>query len=125
MKKNNLALRFSAILLAISLTACAHKSANSLDGLWMLTTVNAVEQKITVRNLGSGFIYLHHPEQHLSGKYEVVGTELSLVEPDNPRTQAVALQLNSKNQMTVTEAPETRLTGIRYRGAVIQRIPIN
>lgn len=125
MTKINLTLCISAIFLAISLTACALKTAQSLDGYWMLKTVNGVEQKITIRKLEPGFIYLHHAEQHLSGRYEILGTELSLVEPDNPRTKATALQLNDNNQMTVTEAPATRLTGVRYRGAVIQRLPIN
>lgn len=114
-----------ALMFSAGLSGCAHNPSQPLSGDWTLETVNGVKQQVTIRVLEQGFLYLHHPDQHLSGKYEVFGNKMTLEEADNLRTQAAAIKINSENELTVTEAPPTRLTGVRYLGASIIRKPLN
>lgn len=115
----------TVLVFAAVLSACAHSVKQPLDGAWTLETVNGVKQEVTIRGLEPGFLYFHHSAQHLSGKYEVYGTKLKLEEADNPRTKTATIEINSDNQLTITDAPSARLTEVRYLGATISRKSLN
>lgn len=110
-----------AVFLGLMLSACAHTPPQSLEGEWVLRTLDGNTYDIRIRQLDDRSYYIYQAEGHLTGDYAKERGELVMQESANPRMSDFVIAINNEDSLRITDAPPARLTGVRYTGADIGR----
>ena len=94
--------------------------AQRFEGEWLLTMPSGHEQKARFEMIGREQLILT-TGGNLSGKYQLKGNQLVIVDPADKRFSNLAWQVKSHERLILTNAPSASRVGSNYVGALLTR----
>ncbi len=94
----------------------------NLSGDWLLTLPAGFEHQVVLTGLGRNQYRLTPPRLNMSGVYELRGSGLHLVEPNDPRMTGFQWKAQDQDSLLLHEEPPAGKTGAKYTGATLKRL---
>lgn len=121
MVKENMRKIIITLSFCIALCACVANQDKSLDGAWLLKTNSGESYSVNITQLSPETIIIDAEEILLSGRYQVDGKFIYLLEANQPRISSVEFTLAEDGKYYVTKSPSAARIGIQLKGSSITR----